>query len=118
LTEVKRLPTIRGPGRPFTFRIACVAAALVAAAAHAQVPGVSATTVRMAPSRIFAGRPAPAAIEKQLGMKDYSFTSFEGYIGAKVMVEAMRKAGAKLTREAFMRVGRHRPRAEVQLLTS
>jgi branched-chain amino acid transport system substrate-binding protein len=44
-----------------------------------------------------------AAIEKQLGKKDYSFTSFESYIGAKVMVEAMRKAGAKLTREAFMR---------------
>src|SRR3954454_17427247 len=44
-----------------------------------------------------------AAIEKHLGRKDYSFTSFESYIGAKVMVEAMRKAGAKLTREAFMR---------------
>ena len=44
-----------------------------------------------------------AAIEKQLGKKDYSFTSFEAYIGAKVMVDAMRKAGPKLTREAFMR---------------
>lgn len=44
-----------------------------------------------------------AAIERQLGKKDYSFTSFEAYIGAKVMVEAMRKAGPKLTREAFMR---------------
>jgi ABC-type branched-subunit amino acid transport system substrate-binding protein len=44
-----------------------------------------------------------AAIEKQLGKKDYSFTSFEAYIGAKVMVEAMRKSGPKLTREAFMR---------------
>jgi len=44
-----------------------------------------------------------AAIEKVLGRKDYSFTSFEAYIGAKVMVEAMRKAGPKLTREAFMR---------------
>jgi len=43
------------------------------------------------------------AIEKQLGKKDYSFTSFEAYIGAKVMVEAMRKAGPKLTREAFER---------------
>jgi branched-chain amino acid transport system substrate-binding protein len=43
------------------------------------------------------------AIEKQLGRKDYSFTSFEAYIGAKVMVEAIRKAGPKLTREAFMR---------------
>ena len=44
-----------------------------------------------------------AAIEKQLGRKDYSFTSFEAYIGAKVMVEAMRRAGPRLTREAFMR---------------
>jgi ABC-type branched-subunit amino acid transport system substrate-binding protein len=44
-----------------------------------------------------------AAIEKQLGKKEYSFTSFEAYIGAKVMVEAMRKSGPKLTREAFMR---------------
>jgi branched-chain amino acid transport system substrate-binding protein len=44
-----------------------------------------------------------AAIEKQLGKKDYSFTSFEAYIGAKVMVEALRKAGPRLTREAFMR---------------
>src|SRR3954452_3132092 len=44
-----------------------------------------------------------AAIEKQLGKKDYSFTSFESYIGAKVMVEAMRRAGPKLTRDGFMR---------------
>jgi branched-chain amino acid transport system substrate-binding protein len=44
-----------------------------------------------------------AAIEKHLGKKDYSFTSFEAYIGARVMVEAMRKSGPKLTREAFMR---------------
>ena len=44
-----------------------------------------------------------AAIEKQLGKKDYSFTSFESYIGAKVMVEAMRRAGRNLTREAFER---------------
>jgi branched-chain amino acid transport system substrate-binding protein len=42
-------------------------------------------------------------IEKLLGRKDYSFTSFEAYIGAKVMVEAMRRAGPRLTREAFMR---------------
>jgi len=41
------------------------------------------------------------AIEKLLGKKEYSFTSFESYIGAKVAVEAMRRAGPKLTREAF-----------------
>jgi len=44
-----------------------------------------------------------AAIEKQLGKKDLSFTSLESYIGAKVMVEALRRAGPKLTREGFMR---------------
>jgi branched-chain amino acid transport system substrate-binding protein len=43
-----------------------------------------------------------AAIEKQLGKKDYSFTSLESYIGAKVIVEALRRAGAKPTRENFM----------------
>lgn len=43
-----------------------------------------------------------AAIEKQLGTKDYSFTSLESYIGAKVIVEALRRAGPKPSREAFM----------------
>jgi len=42
-----------------------------------------------------------AAIEKQLGKKEFSFTSLEGYIAAKVTAEAMRRAGPKLTREAF-----------------
>jgi ABC-type branched-subunit amino acid transport system substrate-binding protein len=42
-----------------------------------------------------------AAIEKQLGKKDFSFTSMESFIAAKVIVEALRKAGPKLTREAF-----------------
>jgi branched-chain amino acid transport system substrate-binding protein len=41
------------------------------------------------------------AIEKQLGKKDLSFTSLESYIAAKVTVEALRRAGPKLTREAF-----------------
>ena len=44
-----------------------------------------------------------AAIERETGRKNYSFTSFEAYIGAKVMVEAMRRAGPQLTREAFTR---------------
>lgn len=44
-----------------------------------------------------------AAIEKQLGKKEYSFSSLESYIGAKVAVEALRRAGPKLTRESFMR---------------
>jgi ABC-type branched-subunit amino acid transport system substrate-binding protein len=42
------------------------------------------------------------AIEKQLGRKEYSFTSLEAYIAAKVTVEAIRRAGPKLTRESFM----------------
>jgi branched-chain amino acid transport system substrate-binding protein len=43
-----------------------------------------------------------AAIEKQLGKKDYSFTSLESYIAAKVTVEALRRAGPKLTRAGFV----------------
>lgn len=43
-----------------------------------------------------------AAIEKHLGRKEYSFTSLESFIAAKVTVEALRRAGPKLTREAFM----------------
>jgi ABC-type branched-subunit amino acid transport system substrate-binding protein len=42
------------------------------------------------------------AIEKQTGKKEYSFTSLESFIAAKVAVEALRRAGARLTREAFM----------------
>jgi len=43
------------------------------------------------------------AIEKQTGKKEYSFTSLESFIGAKVAVEALRRAGTQPTREAFMR---------------
>jgi len=35
--------------------------------------------------------------------KEYSFTSLESYIGAKVLVEAIRRAGANPTREGFSR---------------
>jgi branched-chain amino acid transport system substrate-binding protein len=42
------------------------------------------------------------AIEKQLGKKEYSFTSLESYIAAKATVEALRRAGPRLTRENFM----------------
>ncbi len=44
-----------------------------------------------------------AAIEKSLGKKDFSFTSLESYIGAKVLVEAIRRAGANPTREGLMK---------------
>src|SRR5258707_3157817 len=43
------------------------------------------------------------AIEKSLGKKDYSFTSLEAYIGAKVLVEAIRRAAASLTREGVLK---------------
>jgi ABC-type branched-subunit amino acid transport system substrate-binding protein len=41
------------------------------------------------------------AIEKQLGKKELSFTSLESFIAAKATVEALRRAGPKLTRENF-----------------
>jgi branched-chain amino acid transport system substrate-binding protein len=44
-----------------------------------------------------------AAIEKQLGKKDYSFTSLEAYIGAKVLAEGIRRAGANPTRESLLK---------------
>jgi ABC-type branched-subunit amino acid transport system substrate-binding protein len=44
-----------------------------------------------------------AAIEKSLGKKDYSFTSLEAYIGAKVLAEAIRRSGANPTREGVMK---------------
>ena len=40
-----------------------------------------------------------SAIEKKLGKKEYSFTSLEAYIGAKVLAEAIRRAGPNLNRE-------------------
>jgi ABC-type branched-subunit amino acid transport system substrate-binding protein len=43
------------------------------------------------------------AIEKSLGKKDYSFTSLEAYIAAKVLVEAIRRSGANPTREGLMK---------------
>ena len=44
-----------------------------------------------------------AAVEKLLGRQEYSFTSLEAYISAKVTVEAMRRAGANLSRESLLR---------------
>ena len=43
-----------------------------------------------------------AAMEKYVSRKDYSFTSLESFLAAKVTVEALRRAGPKLTRENFM----------------
>ena len=43
-----------------------------------------------------------AAIEKQIGKKEWSFTSLESFIAAKVVVEALKRAGPRPTREAFM----------------
>jgi ABC-type branched-subunit amino acid transport system substrate-binding protein len=41
-------------------------------------------------------------IELVTGKKEFSFTSLESYIGAKITVEALRRAGPKPTREGFM----------------
>jgi len=43
------------------------------------------------------------AMEKHLGKKEFSFTSLESYIGAKVLVEGIRRAGANLTRESLLK---------------
>jgi ABC-type branched-subunit amino acid transport system substrate-binding protein len=44
-----------------------------------------------------------AAIEKHLGKKDFSFTSLEAYICAKVLAEGIRRAGNNLTRESLLK---------------
>jgi branched-chain amino acid transport system substrate-binding protein len=44
-----------------------------------------------------------AAIEKQLGKKEFSFTSLESYICAKVLAEGIRRAGNNLTRESLLK---------------
>lgn len=43
-----------------------------------------------------------AAMEKYVARKDFSFTSIEAFLAAKVTVEALRRAGPKLTRDSFM----------------
>jgi branched-chain amino acid transport system substrate-binding protein len=43
-----------------------------------------------------------AAMEKFSGKKEYSFTSLESFIGAKVVAEGLRRAGPRPTRESFM----------------
>ena len=43
-----------------------------------------------------------AAMEKFSGKKEFSFTSLESYIGAKVLAEGLKRAGPKPTRESFM----------------
>ena len=41
--------------------------------------------------------------QKRIGEeKSYSFTSLEGYIAAKVLVEGLRKAGRNLTHESLV----------------
>jgi ABC-type branched-subunit amino acid transport system substrate-binding protein len=42
------------------------------------------------------------AMEKFSGKKEYSFTSLESYIGAKILAEGLKRAGPKPTRESFM----------------
>jgi ABC-type branched-subunit amino acid transport system substrate-binding protein len=68
--------------------------------------GVAISQVVPAPSNrsVPVVREYQAAIEKLLGKKDFSFTSLEAYIDAKVLVEGLRRAGPKVTRESFMAV--------------
>ena len=47
--------------------------------------------------------PYQAAMEAAYGKKEFSYTSLESYIAAKVTVEALRRAGPRLTREGFQR---------------
>jgi branched-chain amino acid transport system substrate-binding protein len=54
-------------------------------------------------SSIAVVREYQAAMEKLIGKKDFSFTSLESYIGAKVLAEAVRRAGANPTREGVMK---------------
>ena len=42
------------------------------------------------------------ALSASTGKQNYSFTSLEGYIAAKVLVEGLRRAGNDLTRERFI----------------
>lgn len=44
-----------------------------------------------------------AAIEKLTGKKEYSFTALEAYIAAKVLVEGIRRAGPRLSRESLLK---------------
>ncbi len=47
--------------------------------------------------------PIVAEYQKKIGdEKNYSFTSLEGYIAAKVLVEGLKKAGRNLTRESLV----------------
>jgi branched-chain amino acid transport system substrate-binding protein len=41
-------------------------------------------------------------LEASTGKQNYSFTSLEGFIAAKVLVEGLRRTGADLTRERFI----------------
>ncbi len=68
--------------------------------------GVGVVIAQVVPSPTFTAVPVlqeyRAAIEKLLGAREYSFTSLESFIAAKVVVEAIRRAGPNLTRETLM----------------
>ena len=50
-----------------------------------------------------AGIPIVSEYQKKIGTeKNYSFTSLEGYIAAKVIVEGLKKAGRNVTRESLV----------------
>jgi ABC-type branched-subunit amino acid transport system substrate-binding protein len=68
--------------------------------------GVGVVIAQVVPSPTFTAIPVlpeyRAAIEKLLGAQEYSFTSLESFIAAKVVVEAIRRAGTNLTRDTLM----------------
>jgi ABC-type branched-subunit amino acid transport system substrate-binding protein len=41
-------------------------------------------------------------LSKKAGFTDYNFSAIEGFLGAKVLVEGLRRAGRDLTREKFI----------------
>jgi ABC-type branched-subunit amino acid transport system substrate-binding protein len=60
------------------------------------VPSVARTTTPIV-------REYQQASDRLLGKKDYSYTSLESFIAAKVLVEGIRRAGRDLTRESLLK---------------
>ena len=70
----------------------------------ADAPGVAMSQVVPPPTQrsVPVVREYQDAFAKHTGKKEFSFTSLEAYISAKITIEALRRAGPKVTRENFM----------------
>ncbi len=68
--------------------------------------GVGVVIAQVVPSPTFTAVPVlleyRVGIDKLLGAREYSFTAFESFIAAKIVVEAIRRAGPNLTRETLL----------------